>query len=732
VTVRRPRLTTMRIALILGVAFSILRFNGCATLQRLDTRVVDLRLLERGPTPASDEVVIVAIDDASLETVGRWPWPRSTVAALLDGLTRAEPAVIGFDVVQSEASATRPIRLLQQPAGIDEEAWSRVRAMLAQTSDDDALLAGAVKASGRVVLGYFFDFDRPMLDREPQSITTYNVVQQAADGAGQRYLRNARDAVTNLPALTEAATATGYFNVFPDSGDGLFRRVPVVLRYGDSFALPLSLAMVQRYWDDAPAMLRLAEYGAQSIQLGPRTIPVSENGDLLLNYRGPRRTFRHVAAADVLAGRIPVDVLRGKLVLVGVTATAVADVRATPFDGVLPGVEIHATAIDNVLSGQFLRQPKWTVLVEIAAMLLASLALGLGLRYARGALGALVAVLLGAVYVVGTQLLFESSGIPLGLLFPLVTIAAVYSAISLEHFSVERAEKRRTREAFGLYLNPELARLVSERPELLKLGGDKRVLTVLFSDIRGFTSISEGLEPERLVELLNSYLGEMTDIVFDHQGTLDKYVGDAIMAVWGAPIAHADHARRSCLAAIDMVERLEALRAVWCERGWPALDIGIGVHTGEVVVGNMGSAKRLSYTAIGDNVNVASRLEGLTKLYGVRIIASESTLGDAGSSVVARELDLVQVKGKARPVRIYEIMGRSDERAELATVCERFAEGLAAYRARHWRDAEQAFREVDAMCGGDGPSRLYLYRCEQFAARPPASDWRGVAVMDTK
>jgi len=388
--------------------------------------------------------------------------------------------------------------------------------------------------------------------------------------------------------------------------------------------------------------------------------------------------------------------------------------------------------IDNILRGDFILQPRWLVLVEIAVILAAVMILGAVLHYVRGLSSAAAAVVLLAAYLVGSQWLFVAFGMPVGLVYPLLAIGLTYSAISIQHYVVEEGEKRKIRDAFGLYLNPHLARLVSERPDMLALGGEKRELTVLFSDIRGFTTMSEQLEPEALVELLNEYFGKMTDVIFSQDGTLDKYIGDAIMAVWGAPVPQSDHAIRACQAALGMVRGLAALMADWRQRGLPELDIGIGINTGPMVVGNMGSARRLSYTVIGDNVNLGSRLEGLNKMYGSHIIASEATLQAVRGVLVARELDLVRVKGKRLPVRIYEILATADERQRWQPLVRGFDAALAAYRAQRWDDAMFAFAAVLEKYPDDGPAQLYLERCRDMLAAPPESDWDGVTIMETK
>ncbi len=724
------RVSSFRLALLLGIMLSALRISSCRYLELLDVGAVDYRLLQRGIQPASTDVVIVAIDDASLEQLGRWPWSRPLVARLLDRLVAADAAVVGFDIVQSEATVDHSLEgLRDRIEGVDDRTWAAVRRALSHGAAEDEVLVSSVRTSNRAVLGYFFDFSvQPNAATLP--VSAYNVVQNSDGHGRQDRVPVAPMARGNLPDLTAAARAVGYFNFLPDA-DGSYRRVPLAIRFGKQIALPLSLAMLHVFRPEVPLAIRFAEFGVESVRFGAVSIPTAEDGQMLINYRGPGQTFGHVSAADVLADRVPPETFRGKLVLVGVTAHALADVRVTPFDSVFPGVEIHANVLDNILRRDFLLQPRWIVLFEIAVILLSTLVLGGALHYARGVSGALAAVALLAGYLVSSQWMFVTYGLPLSLVYPLLAIALTYVAISVQHYVIEEREKRKIRNAFGLYLSPALAHLVSEKPEMLALGGDKRELTVLFSDIRGFTTLSESLEPETLVELLNKYFGAMNEVIFAHDGMLDKYIGDAIMAVWGAPLSQPDHAARACRAACGMVTRLRQLDDEWKERGWPVLEIGIGINTGPMVVGNMGSERRLSYTVIGDNVNLGSRLEGLNKLYGSTVIASQATVQAAGE-VVAREIDLVRVKGKRLPVRIYEILGLADERARWAALIAQFEEGMRAYRQRRWDDAIAAFGAVLRERPDDGPARLYLGRCQGMLQMPPDPDWDGVTVMEVK
>jgi adenylate cyclase len=726
------RLSSLHIAIFLGVVLSVFRFHGCRYLDLLDLRARDYHLLQRGVGEAFADIVIVAVDDASLEQFGRWPWSRAVVAQLVDRLVEADAAVIGFDIVQSEATSDRGLdRLRQRVPKMDDQTWQAERQALDEGAADDEQLAQAIRASGRTVLGFFFDFERQTAVDPSAPLPGYNIVRNSSGGRGERRVPAARLMQANLPQLTAAARAVGYFNFVPDP-DGSYRRAPLTIRFGEHMTLPLSLAMLQIYRPQAPLAIRFAEFGVESVHFGSESIPVAEDGQMLINYRGPKKTFRYVSAADVLNQRIQPELLRGKLVLVGVTATAVGDIRVTPFDGTLPGVEIHANVLDNILRRDFITRPQWTILAETVVTLLLTLSLGMALHYARGRSGALVAVGLLAGYLVASQRVFVSYGLSLSLVYPLLAIGLTYAAIGVQHYVGEEREKRKIRDAFGLYLNPSLARMVSERPEMLALGGDKRELTVLFADIRGFTTFSEQLEPEALVELLNAYLGEMTEVIFAHDGMLDKYIGDAIMAVWGAPLPQTDHAARACRAALMMVRRLRSLNQEWQQRGWHVLEIGVGLNTGPMVVGNMGSARRLSYTVIGDNVNLGSRLEGLNKIYGSQILASEATILAAEGAVVARELDLVCVKGKRLPVRIFEILALGDDRVAWVDVVERFAAGVGAYRQRQWEDAIAKFRRVLEMRADDGPAQFYLQRCREMLPHPPDAQWDGVSVMDVK
>ena len=456
-------------------------------------------------------------------------------------------------------------------------------------------------------------------------------------------------------------------------------------------------------------------------------------GRMLVNHLGPRSDFPQVSAADVLDGHVDPAKLAGHLAVVGVTALGTYDQRVTPFDSFLPGVFVQASIMDDLLTGRLLSRPAYMVPVEIGILLLLGLAVGLGLPRLRGGLG--IAVFLGGgmvVYAAVDQLLFSRWGVDLFLVTPLFTFVLLGLSVAVFQWAVVDREKREVRRAFQHYLAPSVLESVLKDPKKLSLDPSKTEVTVLFSDIRGFTTISEGLPAEELAKVLNAYLTPMTHEVFRHGGTLDKYMGDAIMAFWGDPIPRPDHALEACRTALAMFDALDGLNRTFEGRGWPRVEIGVGINTSTVSAGNFGSDVLFDYTVMGDGVNLASRLEGINKTYGTRIVLSEFTLARVRDQAVVRELDAVRVKGKHEPVRIYELLGLGHVGPDVAALLVDFAAALADYRARRWDAAAEGFQRCLARRPGDGPAALYVERCATMKADPPGPGWDGVFTLTTK
>ena len=711
----------------------------------LELKTLDARFLSRGKIPTSNQVVLVTIDEKSLDELGRWPWPRVRMAQVLDALVKAEVKVVGFDIVWAEPDENSQLKVLTEikqkltELKVANPNLERYIAEALQEADSDRILADSLARSQRAVLGYFFHFSPRESSggqqgpaKEMPPLTSFTLVKFTSEEAARVPVFEAVHAEVNIPVISQAAEGAGYFNIFPDP-DGTVRWAPLVIKYQDRFYCSLSLAVLQKFQDNPPLALRIAEYGVDQVRLGKVSIPANEEGRLLINYRGPQKTFPHYSATDVIHGRVPEKAFQGKIALVGATAIGIYDMRVTPFEHVYPGLEIHANVIDSILQNQFLYRPNWVTLVDILVIAVVGLILGGLLPRFKAHWGALVGGALFLSVLALGQYLFETQGVWMNLTYPSLNLIFIYLGVTGYRYMTEEKEKKRVRGAFQYYLTASVVEEMLRNPDKLKLGGEKKDLTVLFSDIRGFTSISERMTPDGLVKFLNEYLTKMTDVVFKYDGLLDKYIGDAVMAVWGAPLDQPDHARRACLTALDMLDELHRLQKKWSAEGLPVLNIGIGVNAGPMVVGNMGSDRRFNYTVMGDSVNTGSRLEGLNKVYGTNIIVSQTTLEKVQEEFIARELDLVRVKGKGQPVKIFELLSlvktaSTDQRA----LADGFHAALAEYRKRDWDKAREAFQKVLAQFPHDGPAKLYLERLETLSKNPPPADWDGVYTMTTK
>jgi len=739
-------LSGFKIAVLLTLMVLGIYYLDPYFLNILELKTLDLRFLSRGKIPTSDKVALVTVDEKSLDELGRWPWPRTRMAQLLDALVKAEAGVVGFDIVWAEPDENSDLKSLtavkQKLAELklSNRELDRYLVEALKTADSDRILAESLARSQRGILGYFFHFSpregagkrEKEPPKDPPPLTSFNLVKFTSEEAARVPLFEATYPEVNIPVISQAAEGAGYFNIFPDP-DGTVRWTPLVIKYQDRFYCSLSLAVLQKYREGSPLALRIAEFGVEQVRLGKLSIPTNEEGRVLINYRGPQKTFPHYSATDVIHGRVPPEAFQGKIVLVGATAIGIYDMRVTPFEHVFPGLEIHANVIDSILQGQFLHRPNWISLVDILVIAGVGLILGGLLPRVRALWGALVGGGLFLSVLALGKILFESQGVWMNLTFPTLNLVFIYLGVTGYRYMTEEREKKKIRGAFQYYLTASVVEEMLKDPDKLKLGGEKKDLTVLFSDIRGFTSISENMTPEGLVKLLNEYLTSMTDMVFKHDGLLDKYIGDAVMAVWGAPLDQPDHAKRACLTALDMLDELHRLQKKWSAEGLPVLNIGIGVNAGPMVVGNMGSDRRFNYTVMGDSVNLGSRLEGLNKVYGTNIIVSQMTFEKIQEEFLGRELDLVRVKGKGLPVKIFELLApRATASADQQVLAGVFHEALEEYRKRNWEKAKEILQSLLAKFPHDGPAKIYLERCETLSKNPPPADWDGVYTMTTK
>ncbi len=726
-----PPLVAAGVAL-LAVGLYALHCGGAIALPgltRAELAAIDARFELRGRRALrTQDIVIVALDEKTRAEAPDLFQKRAGWARLVAALGRYRPAAVGIDGYFASPEITLPEEVVTQVkaarAALAAEPGSAavaagvaaLDAVVEETRGDEKL-AAAVGEAGVVWLGalLFLEGD-PATPGAPEPAqlrpARFDEVAAGTTSAAHRPPRAGDYATVALPAIAARAAGAGLLNVDLDE-DGAVRGGYLVLERAGRFYLPLALALARRKLGGEATYL----VGADRVALGRLDLPVDARGRARFDFLGT--AFPRLSAADVAAGRAPREALAGKLVVVGYTDAA-RDKFVTPFDPLFPGVEIHATLLHNALYGELLRRLGPVGDLGVVAGLCALLA-ALQLVGARRPLAGVTASLVVLVgYLAATQALFVGR-VEVPVVAPLVagllvTLAGIGTAVV-----VEGREKAHIRAAFSQYLDDKAVRQILADPSRLALGGERRELTVLFSDIRGFTQLAEDLDPLKLIEFLNAYLTPMTELVWSAGGMLDKYIGDALMAVYGAPLEQTDHAVRACRTALEMQRRLKDLNETWRATGIGPIAVGIGVNSGPMSVGNMGSARRKNYTVVGDAVNQASRLEGLTKEYGAPILCGERTFALARDGFVFREVDRVRLKGRDQAERVYELLGESPG-ADVAA----YERALAAYRARDWDAAEADLDAILAATPGDGPARALRERVRALRASPPAADWDGV------
>jgi adenylate cyclase len=717
------------------------KFYELGIVTRLDHVLYDTRLRLTAPGGVDDRIVILDIDERSLATpeLGRWPWGRDVMAALLAKLfDKYGAALVAFDVVNGEPDRSSGLPVLERLAAGElkdarefHDALERLRPRL----DHDGLFAAAMK--GRpVVLGFYFT--------NPESEASGALPAPVLDASlfRGRPIAFARyqGYGANLPQFQGAALGAGHFTPLVDE-DGVIRRVPMLAEYKGKYYEPLSLAVfralagaakVEAGFAPEGRFLSRGYAGLEWLEVGPRRIPVDANAAALVPYRGKVRSFPYVSAADVHLGKVPVERLKGRVVLVGASAPGLVDLRATPVGTAYPGVEIHANLIAGMLDGAIKQRPAYVIGAEVLLLLAFGMTLAAALPLLSPLRATLAFVAALALMAALNVAVWTHADTALPLAAGVLMIIALFAVNMSYGYFVETRSKRQFAELFGQYVPPELVDEMARDPAKYSMEGKNEVLTVLFTDIRGFTSIAEGLDPKALAAFLNEFLTAMSLVIRTHRGTLDKYMGDAIMAFWGAPVADPQHARHALAAAVAMQAELARLNPAFRARGWPEIRIGIGLNTGPMSVGDMGSKLRKAYTVMGDAVNLASRLEGLTKAYGAGIIVGQATR-EAAPGIVFRELDRVRVKGKDAPVAIYEPIGAENEVGrERVEELKLWAQALKAYRARNWEQAELILFNLQRLYPGAPLYSLYAERVARYRQASPGPEWDGVTAFETK
>ncbi len=728
-----------------------LQLEDPGIMQLIRARVFDFYQQTRPrPVPENSPVIIVDIDEKSLAELGQFPWPRSVLAQMVSKLSEAGVSAIGFDVMFPEEDQTSISKVITRvPENVVDPA---TRKRLSTSPTNDQIFAEAIAASSKVILGTN-STDQPMkYEGDPPSVS---FVTRGDDPAP--FLDRNPSLVRPIPVLDNAAAGWGLLSLSQKFFDGIVRQVPMAVAVGGKLNPALTLEMLRVQLGAKSYIISTdARAGVSGITMrNIRTkesheIKTDANGQVWIYFR-PHSTFQnsYISATDIINGRVPKENLEGKLALVGTSATGLFDLRSTPLDAVLPGVEAHANILENVIFKQQLTRPPTAPLMEFATTFIVGMIIMIVTPMAGARIGVMTFFAIAGGLSWYSWNAFTSHLELYDPTFPIFVALFFYSFLTYAGYTHEEAQRKQVRTAFGQYLSPALVQKLAEDPTKLTLGGENKDMTYMFSDIRGFTGISELFDAQGLTRLINRLLTPLTNAIMSTHGTIDKYMGDCVMAFWNAPLDVKDHGAAACRSALRMIDSLHALNdllekeAIEEKREHRPLKIGIGINSGIACVGNMGSEQRFGYSVLGDSVNLASRLEGQSKSYGVTIVVGENTVADPEVQKFALlELDLIKVKGKQHAVRIFTLLGDAAVAATgwFAQLKETHAQALAAYRAQDWDGAEQLIAKNEELLRGQSGLVLQILeyyeiareRIAGFRANPPGADWNGVYVATSK
>ena len=731
------RIIRYALSLILTLAFllHVGEIIDIPILRSLENQAYDARLKITLPENVDKQVVIVDIDEKSLGEIGQWPWNRNVLAKINDVLfDHYEIKAIGYDIVFAEEDIDEGAKLLDEmangslqdnPEFIEE--YHRVMSSL----QHDQRFSEALK-DRKTVMGFVMDTDS-IKGNLPKPITRLdkNTLKKLAINKTEGY-------TANLELLQQNAFSGGFFNNPLLDDDGVFRRVPLLQTYKNELHESLALALA-RAATGSPVIEMVVKTNEDSgdlflewVTIGEIAIPVDHQSGVLVPYIGKQKSFTYISATDVLNKKVDKNLLSGKITLFGTSAPGLLDLRTTPLEPAYPGVEVHANIIQGILDGRILHAPGYTKGYEFIVISL----IGILLTFSLPMLSALYStlIILGSIIllIASNFYAWTEAQLVLPIAAPLLLVILLFALQMTYGFFVESRGKRQLAHLFGQYVPPELVEEMSEKMDDITLDGEMREMSVLFSDVRGFTTISESLEPKELTDYINAFLTPITKVIHDNRGTIDKYMGDAVMAFWGAPLKDEQHALHALNAAVGIIERMKPLRQEFAEKQWPEIYVGVGVNTGIMNVGNKGSEFRVDYTILGDAVNLGSRLEGLTKVYGVDIITSEFTKY-AVPEYEYRELDRVRVKGKEKPVTIFEPLGLQENIAKSERkLLKQLHIGIKQYRAQNWDAAEREIFGLSQLDPDRKIYKIYLDRIMHYRENPPAADWDGCYTYTSK
>ena len=685
----------------------------------LDNRLRDYLFTIRGELPHNQNVVIVDIDETSIKSLGQWPWSRDKLAKILENLTLANVGIVGLDIVFAEEDRTSPHKILQ-----DLKIYKK------DVPNYDLEFANIVENSP-VILGYQFDLVKKdnANAKVPQIPAIFIEKDKPQD---KSYLIEAYNTILNIPQIQDKAYSSGFFNNIPDD-TGIIRSVPLVISYDDTIYPSLALEVIRVINDTQKVVVQYDENGISNIVLNDISIPTDRYGRMLINFRGPERSFKYISAIDIYNNSFDKSEIDGKIVLIGTSAAGLFDLRATPFDSIFPGVEVHANIIDNILMQDFIYKASWLDGANILIIFVLSIIVVMLTTYTTFWANPIIFISFSTSYLFLVYNLLFDYGIVLNILFPIATvlIASIMTTLFDYFYNIKKEEAIKAK--FASKVSKNVMDDILKNIDKNEFSAKSKEVTIFFSDIRGFTNISEKLDAKELISFLNRYMQPMSEIIIKYQGTIDKFIGDAIMAYWNAPIDIKNHCDLALKASLEQLEVLEKLNVELQKENLPKIDIGIGLNTGTVIVGEMGSSLRSDYTVIGDTINLGSRVESLCKYYDSKLNISNFTKDKLQEKYIFRFLDLVKVKGKNEPVEIWQVLGKGEAKESLKEELDLYHKAIEFYKNSDFINALEIFESLENNENKTNKNiyKIYITRCKEFIKTPP-KNFDGVYEHTTK
>ncbi|MCG3680115.1 CHASE2 domain-containing protein [Aliarcobacter butzleri] len=685
----------------------------------LDNRLRDYLFTIRGELPHNQNVVIVDIDETSIKSLGQWPWSRDKLAKILENLTLANVGIVGLDIVFAEEDRTSPHKILQ-----DLKIYKK------DVPNYDLEFANVVENSP-VILGYQFDLVKKdnANAKVPQIPAIFIEKDKPQD---KSYLIEAYNTILNIPQIQDRAYSSGFFNNIPDD-TGIIRSVPLIISYDDTIYPSLALEVIRVINNTQKVVVQYDENGISNIVLDDISIPTDRYGRMLINFRGAERSFKYISAIDIYNNNFDKSEIDGKIVLIGTSAAGLFDLRATPFDSIFPGVEVHANIIDNILMQDFIYKASWLDGANILIIFVLSIIVVMLTTYTTFWANPIIFISFSISYLFLVYNLLFDYGIVLNILFPIATvlIASIMTTLFDYFYNIKKEEAIKAK--FASKVSKNVMDDILKNIDKNEFSAKSKEVTIFFSDIRGFTNISEKLDAKELISFLNRYMQPMSEIIIKYQGTIDKFIGDAIMAYWNAPIDIKNHCDLALKASLEQLEVLEKLNVELQKENLPKIDIGIGLNTGTVIVGEMGSSLRSDYTVIGDTINLGSRVESLCKYYDSKLNISNFTKDKLQEEYIFRFLDLVKVKGKNEPVEIWQVLGSGEAKESLKEELDLYHKAIEFYKNSDFINALEIFESLENNENKTNKNiyKIYITRCKEFIKTPP-KNFDGVYEHTTK